>query len=145
MQETMASKMPATTARPPRELPVMMVKPPSCWLVFWMKVVMSYWVKATAWCSLRLTAVWAACIATMFSTPVSGEAVLLVRRVSMALSPVDSMTNSYSQSRGLPLYTASLEQDSEASRVRVWPTVRLWRSRPLSGYGLFFTFFGIIQ
>jgi hypothetical protein len=67
-----------------------------------MKVVKSYWVKATAWCSLRLTAVWAACITTMFSTTLSGEAVFLVRRVSKALSPADSMINFYSQSRGLP-------------------------------------------
>jgi hypothetical protein len=31
MQETLANREPATAARPPREMPVVMVKPPNCW------------------------------------------------------------------------------------------------------------------
>jgi hypothetical protein len=60
VQETMASRIPATMASPPREMPVVMLKPSSCRLVSWTKVAMSSCAEATEWCSLRFTTAWAA-------------------------------------------------------------------------------------
>ncbi len=48
IQVTMERRTAATTARPPREIPVVMVKPPSCWLVSCTKVLMSAWAEETA-------------------------------------------------------------------------------------------------
>jgi hypothetical protein len=92
--ETMASRMLATTAMPPREMPVVLVRP---------KLLVGVLDKGTnvLLCigncmvefEVELSWPWAAFTAVMFLISVSGTAVFLVRRLSSIIAPDESIIN----------------------------------------------------